>query len=167
MIAAVIKALSGKGLYIIAGAVVVAALWAAWTWQGSRNYEAGREYERQQAEAAARQIDAEWRKRERQKQAEWDETYAQITKQRGAALAAAADAAAAGGSLREQIANARARAAEAARAAGRSERAATAAWDVLQECRAEYQALAAEAERVLGIAWATREYSQVVSKRPE
>lgn len=158
---------SKAGLILVGlagGALLIAGIWFLWNWQGDRYYAKGIADEKLVSAALSAEKQAEYRRIEKAKQAEWDETYARLTKDRGAALAAAATADTANLSLRDEIDAQRARAAEVAKSAGRSERAATAAWDVLQECRAEYTALAKEAERVLGIAWTMQEYGRIVSK---
>lgn len=154
-----------KLIYIGGGAAAVVALVFAWNFRWDSGYDQGVIDANNAARLAAVEVDKAWRNQERAKQTQWDETYERLSKEALLARDAAASADASTLGLRDQISAGHARAAEAARAASRSERAATAAWDVLQECRAEYTALAKEAERILNIAWKTREYSLTVGGR--
>ncbi|WP_336235760.1 hypothetical protein [Achromobacter dolens] len=139
----------GYLLAVVAGAVVVTAVWGAFELNGAAQFRAGRQQAELEAAANARQIDAQYRRREQA-------TYADFMQR----LEVANDAvrisnderdrarADAGGML-DDIAAQRTRAAQAAARAGLSEQSATRAWDLLKACTGEYVSLAADADRVI------------------
>jgi len=149
----------GYAAALVVGAALVLGAVTAWKVHGGRQFAAGRAQAQLEAAANARQIDAGYRRRER-------ETAADYTRRLEAANdairisnderdLARADA----GSLLNTIAAERTRAAQAAARAGVSERSATQAWDVLKACTDEYAALAADADAAVdglraGNAWA-------------
>lgn len=149
----------GYAAALVLGAALVVAGVIAWNTHGAGKFAAGREHEKLAAAASARQIEADYRRREQ-------ETAADFTRRLEAANdairisnderdLARADA----GGLLDTIAAERARAAKAAARAGVSEQSATRAWDVLAACTREYAAMAADADRIIdglrsGDAWA-------------
>lgn len=149
----------GYAAALVLGAVLVAAGVIAWNMHGAAKFAAGRDHEKLAAAASARQIEADYRRREQ-------ETAADFTRRLEAANdairisnaerdLARADA----GSLLGTVSAERARAAQAAARAGISERAATRAWDVLAACTREYAELAGDADAAIdgiraGDAWA-------------
>lgn len=148
----------GYAAALATGAVLVALSVAVWNAHGASKFAAGREHEKLAAAANARQIEADYRRREQ-------ETAADYTRRLEAANdairisnderdRARADA----GGLLNTIGAERTRAAKAAAEAGVSERAATRAWDVLAACTREYAALATDADTAVdklreGDAW--------------
>lgn len=149
---------------VLAGAALVAGVWLGLSWYGAARFKAGQEAERMASAAAARAIEAQYRLREQAMQKEWDARYADSKKQKEVALAAAGDMAVESDRLRIAIDAANTRASEAARTAGRAGAASAAAWRILQECRAEYAALAERADRVTEQARPVFEWAATVTK---
>jgi len=139
----------GYAAALVLGAALVVGGVIAWNSHGAAKFAAGRDHEKLAAAANARQIEADYRRREQ-------ETTADFTRRLEAANdairisnderdLARADA----GGLLDTIGAERARAAKAAARAGLSEQAATRAWDVLAACTREYAALAADADAAI------------------
>lgn len=162
MIATAIKTLAGWKGYAVAlavGAALVGAGVIAWNIHGAVKFAAGREHEKLAAAANARQIEADYRRRERETAAD----YTRRLEAANHAIRISNDerdrARANAGSLLDTIDAERVLSAQAAARAGVSERSATRAWDVLKACTDEYAALAADADAAVdglraGDAWA-------------
>lgn len=134
---------------VVVGAAAVTAVWSAFELNGAAKFRAGRQQAEMEAAANARQIDAQYRRREQ-------DTYADFMRRLEAsndAIRISNDerdrARADAGGLFDDIATQRARAAQAAARAGVSEQSATRAWDLLKACTGEYLSLAADADRVI------------------
>ncbi|MGZ9981568.1 hypothetical protein ACXXCT_08870 [Bordetella bronchiseptica] len=132
-----------------AGAMLVVAGIIAWSANGAAKFAAGREHEKLAAAANARQIEADYRRREQETAADYirrleaaNDAIRISINERDRARADAVG-------LFDAIGAERSRAAKAAARAGISERYATRAWDLLQACTGEYLSLAADADRVI------------------
>lgn len=144
--------------YLI-GAGVLLALGLGVRWYGATQYRAGVNQTQLEAAANARQIEAQYRRQEQEMVADYASRLEKANEAVRVSNAERDLAASTAGSLRDVIANQRARAAQAAARAGISEQSATRAWDVLKACTDEYAALARDADAAIdglreGDAWA-------------
>ncbi|CAB3853070.1 hypothetical protein [Achromobacter deleyi] len=143
----------------IGGAAVVLALGAGVILYGAHREATGVTRTQLEAAANARQIEAAYRRQEQELVADYTSRLEKAHEATRLSNAERDLAAGAAGSLRDDIAVQRARAAQAAARAGLSEQAATRAWDVLKTCTDEYAALARDADAAIdglreGDAWA-------------
>ncbi|WP_088158060.1 hypothetical protein [Achromobacter xylosoxidans] len=149
----------GYAVALALGAALAVVGVIAWNTHGAAKFAAGREHEKLAAAANARQIEADYRRREQETTAD----YTRRLEAANDALRISNDerdrARADTGSLLDTIGAERAHAAKAAARAGVSEQSATRAWDVLAACTREYAAMAADADAAIdglreGDAWA-------------
>ena len=162
MIAAVVKSLAGwKGsaAALAAAALLVAGVVLERQRYGVRQYEAGVRHTRLEADARARQIEAQYRRQEQELAADYAARLEQALESVRQSSAERDRAAGVADGLRGAIAAQRARAAQAAARAGLSEQAAARAWDIFKACADEYAALARDADAAIdgmreGAAWA-------------
>lgn len=150
--------------YVAAGVVLLVVLSGAvgiiaWNAHGAKQFAAGREQEKLAAAANARQIEADYRRREQAVVADYTRRLEDANDAIRISNNERDHARSAAGSLLDTIGAERARAAQAAARAGVSEQTATRAWDVLAACTREYAALAADADGVIdglrpGDSWA-------------
>ncbi|MCY1197259.1 hypothetical protein D9M72_86210 [compost metagenome] len=149
----------GYAVAALAGAVLLGAAVVERQWYGASQFRAGVQQTKLEAAANARQIEADYRRREQETAAD----YTRRLEAANDALRISNDerdrARAVTGSLLDTIGAERSRAAKAAARAGVSEQSATRAWDVLAACTREYAAMAADADGIIdglrpGDAWA-------------
>lgn len=130
----------------LAGAAVVLAAVLGIRWYGHSQYTAGRAQAELEAQAVAAKLSEQYRAQERAWSKQMEAERAQDTLDRQKAAAELDGQRRVADGLRAQLAAGTRHAAAAARAAGADVAAAQAPWLVLEECRREYDALAADAE---------------------
>ncbi|ANN76812.1 hypothetical protein [Bordetella flabilis] len=137
--------------YAIAAAAGLALALAAVfgvKWYGHTQYAAGHAQAQLEAQAAAAELAEKYRAQEQAWAQQMEAERAQDAIDRQKAAADLAGQRLVADSLRGQLAAGARRAAAEARAAGRDVATAQAPWLVLEECRREYDALAADAESI-------------------
>ncbi|WP_175206804.1 hypothetical protein [Achromobacter anxifer] len=149
------------------GALLIAAGVMAWEAHGAAQYSAGRAMERLDAAANARQIDAQYRRREQDMAARYASRLEEANEATRISNSERDLAVYTADGLRGAIAAQRARASQAAARAGLSQQAATRAWDVLKTCTDEYAALARDADAAIDGLRIPAAWAKAVAENPE